>query len=306
MSHEEDRTAATAEVLQEMLMPRVDMSGIEGETDHRKLDGIVFELYKEALSVVNLAAHLLNEADAVKGGWPRNQAICAGLLIRISKFMVVVTELSAHGNRGEVVLALNRSILESAINLEFLVRTKEDRFYEQYVKFSLGPERELYDLIQANIAARNGEVLPIEQRMMESINDTCKVSGVKIEDVGRKYGDWGGGVRERLKAINKETNYVMVQRIPSHAVHGTWVDLYQNHLEYIVKTDVYAPQPNFTWVDARLLGSTAVLVLDSVRPYLDRFFSQALDFAMLEDRLTDLRKRIVSAERKHEQLFATE
>jgi hypothetical protein len=255
---------------------------------------------------VNLAAHLLNEADAAKGGWPRNQAICAGLLIRISKFMLVITELSADGNRGEVVQALNRSILESAINLEFLVRTKEDKFYERFVKFSLGPERELYDLIQANIAARSGEVLPIEQRMMESINDTCKVSGVKIEDVDRKYGDWGGGVRERLKAINKETTYAMVQRIPSHAVHGTWVDLYTNHLEYIVKTDVYAPQPNFTWVDARFLGPTAILVLDSVRPYLERFFSHALDFATLEDRLGDLQKRIINAEQIHERLFSGE
>ena len=116
MKDEKERPEASTEMLQEMLSPRVDFSGIGSETDHRKLDGIVFELYKEALSVVNLAAHLLSEADAAKGGWPRNQAICAGLLIRISKFMLVVTALSADGNRGEVVQALNRSILESAIN----------------------------------------------------------------------------------------------------------------------------------------------------------------------------------------------
>ena len=81
----------------------------------------MFELYKEAWSVVNLAAHLQDEAASAKGGWPRNQAICAGLMIRICKFMRVVTQLSAKGDRGEVVSALNRSIMESAINLEFLV-----------------------------------------------------------------------------------------------------------------------------------------------------------------------------------------
>lgn len=303
MSQDEKLSELTGATYDEMLSPRVDISGIENETDHRKIDGVVFELYKEALSVVNLGAHLLNESDAAKGGWPRDQAICAGLLIRISKFMLVVTELAADGNRGEVVHALNRSILESAVNLEFLVRTKDDKFFEQFVKFSLGPERELHDLIQANIAARNGQVLPIEHRMIESISDLCKSSGVKIEDVERKYGDWGGGLRERLKAIKKENAYTMLQRIPSHAVHGTWVDLYKNHLEYVEGANVYGPQPRFAWVDARFLGPTATLVLDSVRPYLERYFSGAHDFALLKDRLDDLQGRIIVADRTHEKLL---
>jgi Family of unknown function (DUF5677) len=294
----------SVEIINNMLSPRVDISGLEHEKDHRKLDGVVFELYKETLSVVNLAAHLLSEADGVKGGWSRNQAICAGLLIRVSKFMLVVIELAADGNRAEVVHALNRSILESAVNLEFLVRTKDDKFCEQFVKFSLAPERELYDLIQENITARQGQVLPIEQRMMDSINNVCKVSGVKIEDIDRKSGDWGGGTRERLKAIKKEKTYAIVQRIPSHAVHGTWVDLYKNHLEYVDKTDVYAPRPSFAWVDARLLGPVAIFVLDSVRPYLERFFAQMENFVMVKEKLADLEERIIKAEQIHERLFA--
>jgi hypothetical protein len=112
----EEMTEGTAEALEEMLSPRVDISSIAGETNEEKLNVIVFELYKEALSVVNLAAHILNETSTAKGGWPRNQAICAGLLIRISKFMLVVIQLSAKDNRAEVVSALNRSIMESAFS----------------------------------------------------------------------------------------------------------------------------------------------------------------------------------------------
>jgi hypothetical protein len=110
------------------------------------------------LSVVNLVGHILNSTGASDGGWPRNQAICAGLLVRIAKFMLVVVQLGAKGDRAEVVAALKRSILESAINLEFLARSNDDKFFDQFVKLSLGPERELYDLIQSNIAARSGEV----------------------------------------------------------------------------------------------------------------------------------------------------
>ena len=304
MAEDEKIPELSVEIVNDMLSPRVDISSLEHETDHRKVDGVVFELYKETFSLVNLTAHLLSEADGVKGGWPRNQAICAGLLIRICKFMLVVIELAADGNRAEVVHALNRSILESAVNLEFLVRTKDDKFYEQFVKLSLAPERELYDFIQENITARQGQVLPIEQRMIDSINDVCKVSGVKIENVDRKSGDWSGGMRERLKAIKKENIYAMVQRIPSHAVHGTWVDLYKNHLEYVDKADVYAPQPRFAWVDARLLGPAAIFVLDSVRPYLERFFAQMENFMMVKERLDDLEERIIKAEQTHERLFA--
>jgi Family of unknown function (DUF5677) len=213
------------EALERQLSPVVRISGVKNETDIEKLNELSFELYKETLSVVNLASHLLDEEAAANGGWPRNQAICAALLVRICKFMVVVTQLSAGGDRAEVVSALNRSILETAVNLEFLVASKDDTYFDRFVTQGLGPEGELHDIIQANIADRGGEVLPIEQRMLGSIEDVCRMSGVKIEDVDRKHGDWAGGVRARLKAIGKEEQYSATMRIPSHAVHGNWVDL---------------------------------------------------------------------------------
>jgi len=303
VSDPKQTTEGTPEALEERLLPRVEIGGIAGETDLEKINEVAFELYKEALSAVNLAAHLLDEASSEKGGWPRNQAICAALMIRIFKFMVVVTQLSAKVDRAEVVHALNRSITESAINLEFLVSTNDDKYFEQFVRFSLGPERELYDIIQANVAARGGEVWPIEQRMLSSINDVCQISGVRIEDVNRKYGDWGGGVRERLKAIGKEEQYVGMQRLPSHAVHGTWVDLYENHLEYDSKNNVFSPDPDFSLVDERLLGPIAIFVLEATRPYLERCFADIPETKLLLERIDDLLRRIFEADAVHEGLM---
>ena len=297
-------TEGTPEALQKMLLTRVEIGGIAGETNIEKINAVAFELYKEAVSVVNLTAHLLDEAASVKGGWPRNQAICAGLMIRIFKFMLVVTQLSADGNRAEVVSALNRSIMESAINLEFLVSKNDEKYFDQFVKFSLGPERELYDIIQANVAARGGEVQPIEQRMLESINDVCQASDVKIGEVNRKYGDWGGGVRERLKSLNKEARYVAMQRLPSHAVHGTWVDLYKNHLEHDSKINVFSPDPTFSWVDERYLGPIAVFVLEATKPYLERFFFGIPESKLLLEGIDDLRNRILKTGAVHEKVMA--
>jgi hypothetical protein len=299
-------TEATSETVQRTLGPSFRINGIGGESDVEEVNAAAFELYKEAGKVVSFAANLLDEAASAKGGWPRNQAICAGLIIRISKFMLVVVQLSAKRNRAEVVSALNRSIMESAINLEFLASTNDDKFFDQFVKFSLGPEKELYDVIQAKIAARSGKVLPIEERMLKSINNVCQASAVKIEDVDRKYGDWGGGIKERLKALNKEELYLALQRIPSHAVHGTWVDLIMNDLEHDSKTGVFRPHPEFSLVDARLLGAPAIFALEATKRYLERFFSGIPECKLLLERIDDLEHRIREAHRIHEELLSKE
>src|SRR3989304_1834501 len=130
-------------------------------------------------------------------------------------------------------------ILESSTNLRFRLLKDEERFYDQFVEMSLGPERELYDVIQNNIKARSGVHLPIEDRMLRSIDRVCRLSGVTIEDVPVRAGDWGGGFRERLRALGEEGAYVLLMRIPSHAVHGTWVDLLLHHVEE--KGDGFVP-----------------------------------------------------------------
>jgi len=298
--------AGTPEGFEEQLLPAVDTSGVENESDIEKLNELAFELYKEALSFVNLASHLLGQDAAANGGWPRNQAICAGLLVRISKFMLVVTQLSAGGNRAEVVAALNRSILETAVNLEFLVATEDDTCFDKFVTLGLGPERELHDTIQANIATRGGEILPIERRMLSSIDDVCRMSSVKIEDIERKHKDWAGNVRARLQAIGKEQQYTAMMRIPSHAVHGSWVDVYKNHLEVDEKSGLFSPKSNFSYVDERHLGPIAILVMDAVAPYLLRYFSEIPETRWLLARMKDLVDRISCVGDAHERLLGGE
>ena len=88
----------------------------------------------------------------------RKQAICAGLLIRIAKIMLAVLRLSEGQEHGEVIIAINRSISESAINLRFLMSKNDDELIERYVTDSLSTEREFYDLVMRRIDQR-GETL---------------------------------------------------------------------------------------------------------------------------------------------------
>jgi hypothetical protein len=132
----------------------------------------------------------------------RDQGICAGLLVRITKFMLAIVQLvaTARAKRREVVLALSRCVMESAVNCGFLATSSDPTIFQRFVTTGLGPERELYDEIRANIQKRGGKVLPIETRMLEAIDGLSRASGVRIEDVSSKHQEWGGSFRDKLKA----------------------------------------------------------------------------------------------------------
>ena len=162
---------------------------------------LVFELYKEAGSLVcvSSAVHFGDTADAIKLN--RNQAICAGLLVRIAKYMVSEVKLSADIEHGETVQALNRCIIESAVDLRYLLLKDDDEIYGRFVKNGLAAERELYDTIQGNIKARAGKQLAIEQSMLNSIKDTCEQSGLTVEEINKNAGRWGGNFRNKLSIL---------------------------------------------------------------------------------------------------------
>ena len=226
----------------------------------------------------------------------RNEAIAVGLLVRIAKFMLAVVQLSAESERGDVVFALNRCILESATNLVYLLRKNEPAIYDQFVFSSFGPEKELFDVIQRNIAARGYEI-PIETRMLASIRDVCAKAGLKIEDLAQRHIDWGGNMRTRMRELGREGFFSGMQRIPSHAVHGTWMDLYKHHLKE--KDGRFAPDTTWCPVDARLLTPIAILVLKAVKIYLDKWRDEAgVQFIMA--RCEGLDERLHTVDEWHE------
>lgn len=211
--------------------------------------------------------------------------------------IVGIDDVSFTVHPGEVY-ALNRSIMESSANLRFLVLKNEERFFDQFVRFSLAPERELYDLIQKNISERSGEILPIERRMLNSIDRVCRLSGFAITDIASKMGDWGGGVRNRLIALGEGETYVAQQRGPSHAVHGTWVDLVLRHLKAV--ENGFQPDPTWSRVDSLSMLPVSMLVLDAAHAYMRNFFPALPELEPLFERMADLEERIRVVDRAHE------
>lgn len=280
-----------------MLGPVPDISSVNPNLKGN-IYAAAFDLYRDAVGMTHVAGHLYSDENP-NGALGREQAILAGLLMRIAKFMTSVMQLSdGQRDKREVVLVLNRCIVESVVNLRFLVEKADPKFFAQFVEFSLGPERELYDGIQKNIQAR-GSTLPIEERMLKSINRICRLSGMTIDQVRLKYGDWGGGVRERLKALDLQDAYAGFQRVPSHSVHGSWVDLLFHYLDE--SGDGFTPRSDPSEVDPRMWLPTALLVIDAVETYLSSCFPDFPELSGFLDRLSILRERIMAIDGLHEQ-----
>ena len=139
--------------------------------------------------------------------------------------------------------------------------------------------------------------------MLKSIGRVCRASGIAITEVEPKMRDWGGGVRTRLIALGEGETYVAQQRGPSHAVHGTWVDLVQHHLTVV--EGGFQPDPTWSRVDSRLMLPVCVLVLAAAHAYIDAFFPPLPELEPLFERMNDLEARIRGVDKAHEAWFGS-
>jgi len=284
----------TEELLSELTGNYTDVSSIKKEN----CTELAFYLFRETAILVILVSSILKSIDDDNKALPRNQAICAGLLVRIMKFMGAVLSLMIDRVRdhGEVIMATNRCIIESSINLKFFCDKASEQDFDLFVKSGLGPDKELFDNIQENISNR-GHELPIETRMLRSINNLFRISGIsdltELDNIPR----WKS-YKAILRELDLESAYASLQRIPSHLVHGTWPDLAMHHLEVI--DDGFEPNLDSITPDSRLLCPTINLVLLSVKAYIEKYFSDVDGIAFITDKADDLIVRNNTVDQFHE------
>lgn len=258
-----------------------------------------FELYKEVGLMTTASASCYVSLPGEPHVMPRNQAICAGLLIRVAKFISAIVVLTATQESREVTMALMRCIMDTSVTIRFLILKNDAAIYDEFVRRGLSPEAELFDLVKRNIATRGGESQPIERRLLKTITDLTVASELMIDDIPRHHRDWGGGLRKRLVALGIEDSYAGSQRIPSHAIHGTWVDLVIHHLEKIEAG--WRLRPDFSKIDTRLLFPQSMMALQAAADYLRGFFGAHLEeLKEVFQRFDDLSRRASEVERAYE------
>ena len=248
-----------------------------------------FEAYQEIAEIACLTADLQRVGE---DGWELPQAVCGGLLVRISKYMLSICKLGQGDEHGETMFALTRCVTESAINLQFLLSKNEHRYFIGFVEEGLVAERELYKLIRDNVSSRDGQYLGIERNMVESIESVFRKSGLRLDDETRQ-GTRLGDFRSKLRHLGLEDLYLPLQQIGSHSVHGTWGDLVMYHLEH----DGQNFHPNFEHAETRgkLFTPPAAIVSKSISAYLSAYFEPD-EVEPLQTRLRELQRALADNE----------
>ena len=137
-----------------------------------------------------------------------------------------------------------RLVFETAVNIRFLVKNFSDEIVEAYLAYSFRHDRRLHDLIQLNIEQRGGVVLPIEDRMLKSIERSVRLANIVLDKVDPDdRADWAGNLYQRAKAVGMDkTIYLVAFGGGSLSVHGNWHDLYNYHLDWVEEAQGFTPE----------------------------------------------------------------
>lgn len=261
-------------------------------------NGIAVSLMVEYGSWVCIAASLL-PGETRK--WTRNQAIIGGLLVRSYKLTSALLDQTCQ-HRREITFVLGRLAYECMINVLYLIEHGTDELFQAYVVDALRHERKLRDRITTNIADRSGTLMPIEERMLRSIDKTFAVSGLKPEDVTKQMAKpWKDvDLFQRADKVGLGDSYLGFFGGPSHHVHGSWFDL----IEYHLNDDGDGFTPELAWHPPRpqmLLALCKVGIL-TLQTYLQHFAGDDAEGVL--EKLDDLRERIGLVDVAHERYLS--
>ena len=144
--------------------------------------------------------------------------------------MLANVALSHEGRFGETTAILDRCIFETALKVLWLCETPDPDRFRRFIADGLKTELEFKSRIQTNIDKRGGAPLPIEVRMLHSIDNYMADSGLTPSEVleTKKLPDLASIV-DTLG--HDRTVYLVGQKIGSHHVHGTWPSLRMHYLE---------------------------------------------------------------------------
>ncbi len=194
----------------------------------------------------------------------KNEAVIGGNLARLIKLNTSFLQNICEG-KLEICHILNRCIAETALNTKFLLIEGGEGVKRNYIKHSLIIEKELWDIILSNIKNRNGNVLPIEERMQKSIQNSFDKSDFELDEVKRSS-KWKS-IKDRASVVADEMFYSVFYGISSHSIHGNWQDILFHNLKKIE----HVFELNLEWNEPRpqIINGAVILNLDIVKIFCE-------------------------------------
>jgi Family of unknown function (DUF5677) len=225
-----DQVYGTSEIDFFPLLPDVSENLIKQCYTDGDFRPIIFDIYRYIAKLSLCAARVSEKSKSVAIKDTILFSIVKGLLNRCARLMVANVRLSHEGRFGESTLILDRCIAETSNLVRWLIDNKLGDTLRRYLADGLKTELSLKKEIDSRILKRNGVSLPIEDRMIEGIEECLSLAGLIEEEVysSKKMPPFS----EILKSVEKSSlQYVVLMKIGSHAVHGSWPALLSHYLE---------------------------------------------------------------------------
>lgn len=247
------------------ISPKYTNADIEKfDSEDRFMDAFV-ELLKQSIELIYRVVGLKYcDLDGIPKKLNKEEAVVGGNLTRLIKLNTSFLQNICEG-KLEICYIINRCIAETAINTKFILIEGEDRVKRNYIKYSLITEKELWETILTNVKYRNGDVLPIEERMQKSIQYSFDKSDFDLEEV-KKSSKWKS-IKERANLVAGEMFYSVFYGISSHSIHGNWQDILLNNLKKI--EDGFELNLHWNRPRPQIIDGPIILNLDIVKVFCE-------------------------------------
>lgn len=261
---------------------------------------VAYEWYKYVAQVALTSASLDINSPLIRFQDKSNYGVLIGLLSRVSRLMLSNMKLSSGALHGETTTILDRCINESAIKVIWLCHDYDENKFDIFKAKALWTEVKLKEEINQNILKRKGEILPIEDRMLASINkyiDESKLTEEKIKKLRKKMPN----MADIMRSISmKDLHYTVIMNIGSHSLHGTWVSLKRDYYTEN-EAEVHLKDMNESYTHINQYLSVSTYALECLKCFFQLIFHDGHEKENIKGLFDDIKKEILNIWNLHEQ-----
>jgi len=246
-------------------LPDISLPNVERiRTSEKDFIDDLIEASNTTRVIIVICANLIPDPSIKK----IHQGILTGHMVRIYKLYDTFVFLLSQ-NRMEVAIIFIRLIVDTIFNFFYLIKKKNDKLFEKFVKSSLAYDKKLYDEINKK---KHQPLLPIEERMLKSIENTINQNGYNIADINfEKDKNWHGyNIFALATKLNLLPLYEYVFRTTSGSIHGNWYEMETYHLEETEK--VYQPILEYHTPKPQIITCISILVLEVTKIYVNKIY----------------------------------
>lgn len=255
------------------------------------------ELLKQTIELLYRVVGLRYfDEDGIPQIIDKDEAVIGGNMTRLIKLNVSFLQ-NVCERKLEICNIISRCIAETYVNIKYILIEGEERVKRNYIKNSLITEKELWDTILSNIRENDGEVLPIEDRMQKSIQESFEVSDFDVEEVKRSS-KWKS-IKSRSDKVAGEMFYSVYYGISSHSVHGNWQDILSHNLNK--EKDGFTLNLDWKSSKPQSIDGPIGLNLDVLKIFNDKELSNYIPHDILKESLKNLTKYHGCLIESHEQ-----